>query len=236
MSQAFTSYNSYVLVMAEMAAINDVNEPNFQAILPAMIDYAEQRIYRDLNLLATITRATVAATPNSRNVILPQVNGANFVAVQGVNVMIGTQRASLVPKSRYFVDFFNGGNEQSVAGQNPMVYAMLTDQIILIAPAPGSAMTVEIVGTVRLTALSASNQQTFLTQNLPDLFLAASMVFLSGFQKNFGAQADAPQASQSWESQYQNLRKSANDEEIRKRYNTAVNYPAISVMAASPTN
>jgi hypothetical protein len=37
--------------------------------------------------------------------------------------------------------------------------------------------------------------------------------------RDFGSQSDNPAQAQSWESQYQNLIKSANKEEMQKRYN-----------------
>lgn len=50
-----------------------------------------------------------------------------------------------------------------------------------------------------------------------DLFVAAAMVFMSGYQKNFGAQADDPKMAMSWETQYQALLRGAMDEEARKK-------------------
>jgi hypothetical protein len=74
------------------------------------------------------------------------------------------------------------------------------------------------VGTTRPTPLSAANPVTFLSANLPDLLLAASMVFMAGYEKSFGAQSDDPQLAQSWETQYGKLFASANTEEARKRF------------------
>jgi hypothetical protein len=48
--------------------------------------------------------------------------------------------------------------------------------------------------------------------------MAASMVFASGYMRNFGSQADDPRMSQSWESQYQLLKASAQTEQARQRF------------------
>jgi len=48
--------------------------------------------------------------------------------------------------------------------------------------------------------------------------MAASMVFGSGFMRDFGSQTDDPQQSGSWETQYQALLRSADVEELRKKY------------------
>ena len=45
------TYTTYQTQVSEMAVVSQT-DPNFVAILPAMIDYAELRIYRDLDLLA----------------------------------------------------------------------------------------------------------------------------------------------------------------------------------------
>jgi hypothetical protein len=99
------------------------------------------------------------------------------------------------------------------------MYYMKDQWTIILGPAPSAPYNIEILGTIRPVPLSPTNSQTFLTQYLPDLFTAASMVFMSGYQRDFGSQSDNPQQAQSWENQYQLLFKSANAEEMRKRYN-----------------
>jgi hypothetical protein len=107
----------------------------------------------------------------------------------------------------------------STAGSGvPTHYAMITDQTVIFGPAPDAAYTAEIIGTIRPTPLSSDNTTTYLTLYLPDVFFAAGMIFGSGWQKNYGAQADDPKMAVSWESQYQALLMSANIEEQRKRY------------------
>jgi hypothetical protein len=46
----------------------------------------------------------------------------------------------------------------------------------------------------------------------------ASMIFVSGYQRNFGRQSDDPAMSQSYESQYQALLRGATVEEYRKKF------------------
>jgi hypothetical protein len=87
----------------------------------------------------------------------------------------------------------------------------------LLGPSPDSAYSVEVYGTFRPTPLSQQNPNTFLTTYLYDLFMAASMVFISGWMRNFGSQASDPQMGMSWETQYGTLKASANLEELRKK-------------------
>jgi hypothetical protein len=95
---------------------------------------------------------------------------------------------------------------------------MITDQTIIVGPSPDLAYGMEVIGWGRPKPLSATNPTTYLTLELPDLFLAESLIFGYGYLKDFGAAADDPQGSVSWSSHYDKLWQSANAEEQRKRY------------------
>lgn len=213
-------YTTYSQALAELM-VTETAQANFVAILPSIIDYAEQRIYRELDLLSTVVRdSSGVLSTNNRNFTLPTSVGT-FIVVLGANVITpaGTApdsgtRNPLVPVSRDYLDYA----WPSVTGASmPTSYAMITQSAIIVGPWPDAGYVIEVVGTQRPTPLSASNTTTFLTVNLPDLFMAASMVFSSGYQKNFGAQADDPKMGASWENQYQLLKASANVEEFRKK-------------------
>jgi hypothetical protein len=200
--------------------VTSVGDPNFVAILPTIIDYAEQRIYRELDLLTTVTRDTTGALLTSdRRFTFPQ----HFVTSQQINVItpagtvdpaLGT-RVPLTPVTKEFLD-----NVWPSAGgaATPQYYAMVTDQTIIVGPWPNGAYQVEVVGTVRPDPISAVNPTTFLSLYLPDLFLAASMVSASGYMRNFSAQSDDPRMAVSWEAQYQALKASADVENMRAKY------------------
>ena len=215
------NYSTYVTALSTLLVIPSSNT-DFTNILPDCIDYAEQRLYRELNLLSTVIRdASQALTPSSRDFVLPAANGA-FVVVNGINAITpagstpanGT-RNRLVPLS---LDTLDTIWPSSVGSGLPTGFAMVTQTAIVVGPWPDAAYTVEVVGTTRPMPLSATNTVTFLSANLPDIFLAASMVFMAGYEKAFGAQSDDPQLAQSWETQYGKLFVSANTEEMRKRF------------------
>lgn len=218
------NYTSYVAELQALAPTTAA-DTDFLAILPGAIDYAEQRIYRELDLLSTVVRDSSGnAVANSRTFTLPSAQG-RFVVLQGVNVItpVGSTpangaRNALIKASRDYIDFVWPSETAAGASTVPQYFAHVTDQIIVFGPPPGSAFNVEAVGTVRPTPLSGTNATTFLSQYLPDLLIAASMVFISGYQKNFGSQADDPKMAQSWEQQYQTLFASANAEEVRKKF------------------
>lgn len=217
------TYTTFVSQLSNLMAA-DSSTTQFQTMLPGLIDYAEQRIYRELDLLSTIVKdASASLTANSRNFTLPSAQG-RFVTVQGVNVITPVSTAPdsgtrnfLSPKSRDYLDaVWNSASGATV----PRCFAMITDQTLIVGPWPDSSYTVEVIGTIRPAALSSTNTTTFLTTYLPDLFMAASMVFASGYMRNYGAQAGDPQMATSWEAQFERLLASANIEELRKRFSS----------------
>lgn len=218
MSYTYTTYKA--ALAAELVV--DVADPDFLAILPTIIQDAEQRIYRELDLLSTVVRQTGATTLGDRDFTLPTGSG-RFVVTNGINVITpagesnpdaGT-RTPLLPVSRDYMDAVWAS--ASVTGE-PVCYAMITDQEIIVGPPPDATYTLEVIGTIRPAALSEANATTYLTDYLPDLFFSASMVAGAAWQKNWGASADDPKMAVSWEAHYQTELASANTEEQRKRY------------------
>ncbi len=215
------TYSTYITALSTLTVIPASNA-DFQNILPDCIDYSEQRIYRELNLLSTVVRdASQSLAQNNRNFVLPTAQGV-FVVINGINVITpagsspdnGT-RNPLMPQARDYLDLV--WPSANVSGL-PTGFAMITQTAIVVGPWPDQAYTMEVIGTQRPLPLSQSNPITFLSANLPDLFLAASMVYFSGYMRNFGAQADDPKMAASWQQQYDLLKASADTEEFRKRF------------------
>lgn len=215
-------YNTYISQVSNMMVIPS-SDTNFQTMVPGMIDYAEQRIYRELDLVVTqITDNSTTVTASNRNFTLPTSIG-KYITVDNVNIITpsgsdGTNgtRNPLTPVARDFIDMVYPSGQ--LATGIPLFYARASDNALIFGPSPDASYSIEVVGTQRPTPLSSNNSTTFLTSYLPDLFMAASLVFGFGYMRDFGGQADNPGASQSWESQYQLLFKSANSEEMRKKY------------------
>ena len=104
----------------------------------------------------------------------------------------------------------------------PAYFAMLDQSNMLVGPWSDNNYLVEIVGTIRPQSLgngtNNTTNTTFISLYLPDLMLMATMIYISGYQRNFGRQSDDPQMAQSYESQYQALLKGAMVEEARKKF------------------
>lgn len=227
------NYSSWVTDLSTLLVVDETNAP-FLAILPACIEYAEGRIYRDLDMLnANIQDGSASCTPSSRNFVLPTSVGT-FLIVDSLNVITPASTAPdsgtrhvLTPASR---DYISATWPSGTGATVPQYYAYISQNTalspaqpqVIFGPWPDAAYRVEVCGKFQPAALGSTNTTTYLTANLPDLFLAASMVFMTGYQQNFAAQGgDNPQMAVSWESQYKTLMASAATYEARKRFSGA---------------
>lgn len=218
------NYTSYVASLANFMATTTVSNPDFDNFLPNCIQYAEDRIYRELDLLNTVVaNSTQTLTAGNRSFALPS-NGTNgvFYTVTGINVITpqgatpdtGTRNQLAAVTLDYLNAVWNSNKVLAV----PQNFAMINQFNLAVGPWPDENYILEVVGTIQPEPLSATNPTTFLTQYLPDLFFAASMILASGYMRDFGSQSDNPAQSQSWESTYQTLLKSALLLELRKKY------------------
>ncbi len=213
------TYNSYVTAIANTIVVSSA-DTNFLTMVPDMISYAENRIYREVDFLRTqVTDANTTVSSGVRDFTVPSSVGY-FVSVDTINIITPVtasastgSRVPLMAVTREFIDTVYPSG-QTITGV-PEFFAMNSDTDIILGPAPDAAYVAEVVGEMRPAALSSTNSSTYLTQYIPDVFFAASMVFAFAYQQNFGGQADNPQTAQSWESQYKTLVQSAAIEQLR---------------------
>ena len=220
------TYSSYVAQISNIMVISS-SDPNFQTFLPGAIDYAEGRLYRELDLLATsIVDTSVVCSSGVQSITLSTAQGT-FLVVERVNLYssAGTTSSNTTRVPLYFTtpEYIEAVYPSPLSSNCglPIVVARPNDTILSFGPTPDQAYGVEVWGTYRPTPLSSGNSSTWLTQNVPELMIAGTMVFAAGYMRDFGAQSDNPQMALSWESQYQALFKSANVDELRKKYQSA---------------
>lgn len=232
------TYASYIQAIATLAVIplsTDANgylttaSEEFNQLVPQMVNYAEQRMQRDLDLLASQTNSTSYALTAGSDQLAVAVN--DFFNVQSIGFVSGAKTTQLTPVAKEFIqavyndssyaappEFFApfGGDVATLGG---------TSTVFLIGPRPDQSYPVQIVGMGRAPSLAqfagtpqAATGTTWLATWLPDLLIMASMVFISGYQRNFAASGNDPQAPINYESQYQTLLKGATVEEARRRF------------------
>lgn len=223
------NYTEIVTALSTLTVM-PADNTDFVAILPSTFAYADGRIYRELDMLTANVRDSSSSTSAlTRNFNLPTSVGT-FLIVDGINVVTpastapesGTRRP-LIPVSRDFLDL----TWPSTTGATvPQYFAYISQNTtlspaqtqVILGPWPDDTYRLEVIGKIQPAVLSSSNANTYLTDNLPDLYIACAMIYLSGFQRNFGSQADDPRSAMSWEKQYIDLRDSAGTWEARKRF------------------
>jgi len=214
---------SYIQQIATLAVV-DPTDTAYVTILPQMITYAENRIYRDLDFLQTSTSITgYTLTAGNRTLTIPQ---GTLVVSEQINIItpVGTSnpnsgtRNSCLPTTKEFLDIVYGAS--SYVGM-PVCFAPFNDNLFYFGPFPDANYSVEIVGTYRPDSLSSTNKTTFISLYLPDVFIMASMIYVSGYQRNFGRANDDPQMAVTYESQYNSLLKGAAVEEARKKFESS---------------
>jgi len=233
---------SYVDQISTMAVV-DATDPDFLVILPQMIAYAENRIYRDVDFLFTSTSSTAyALTVGTRSINVP---AGTFVVPEQINLItpvgisnpdLGT-RVPLLPTTKEFLDAVYGAS--SSTGQ-PKYWVPFDDYTFLVGPYPDAAYNVEIVGTIRPQSLGNGTNNTvtstFISLYLPDLFIMASMIYIAAYQRNFSsALGNDPQMPITYETQYQTLLKSAVSEENRKKFEASAWSSQSASTTATPT-
>ncbi len=234
--------NSYKTQIATMAVVAET-DPAYLIILPQMITYAENRLYRDLDFLFTsIASTSYTISANSRTITVPT---STFVVPEQINVITpsGTTnpdsgtRNPLLPVAREYLDAVCGSSSSTGL---PQYFANFggnanSNWTFLVGPYSDASYTVEIVGTFRPDSMSVTNQTTFISLYLPDLFIMASMIYISAYQRNFGRANDDPQMAVTYESQYQALLKGAMTEEYRKKMEGAAWTSKSASPVATPT-
>lgn len=228
------TYNSFVSEIATITAITSgvlVNgDNNFNGIMDALIDYAEGRLSRDLDLpIQTLTSTDSVCSSGDRTFSI--INAAALYGFGGEPLVIEclniqtpagatssySTRVPLIPTSLALIDAVYPNAASSCCGL-PVYFYRVSQQQLILGPAPDQPYRTEITYTYRPSALSATNPVTWLSRNLPEMMIAAGMVFAAGYMRDFGSQADDPKMAQSWEAQYNTLLKAASPETARMNF------------------
>ena len=191
------TYNGYVNQIATMAVVNTTTvngviqgvDTAFNAIIPQMLNYAELRIQRDLDLLPSVVPRTYTISPYTN---MLQISVDDFVTIQTVQITQPYLPAvSLQPVSKeYMQAVFSNPNNLGT----PAFFAMTggdlssggsTYNSIMFGPYADESYPVTIYGTIRTptlysfaTTAQANTSTTFISTYLPDLLIMASMVYI----------------------------------------------------------
>ena len=165
---------SYVSQIATMAVVEET-DPAFLTILPQMITYAENRMYRDIDFMFTSTSlhgATFVLTVGNRNLSF-NINLASnsdaaagtFVVSEQINLLTDANgnaaattdpdtcvRTPLLPTTKEFLDAVYGSSLTANRGA-PQYFVPFNETLFFVGPVPDQAYPVEVVGTYRPNSL-----------------------------------------------------------------------------------
>jgi len=213
------TYSTYTATIANLMEVG-VTDPNLQQIFPSMIDDAEIRICQDVDFLGAVVTDSSAATVSGVRTI-----GWNplFFALETINAIspagqtnpdAGT-RNPLLPSTKQACDYLY----PDVTGSGiPQFFGRVTQSTAVVGPFPDQAYTLEITGVQRPLPLSATNTTTFISTYLPNLLVAASMIYAAAYQQNFSAAGDNPAQGVNWKSHYDDILKSSVIEQARMKF------------------
>lgn len=252
------SYNQYIQnigVMAvaptqETTGVYSFVDPPLQTIIGQMLNYAELRISRDLDLLSSQTSNIYTLTQGVNVFPLP-VNDFQTVQTLEIVQLSGGVVANATPLTPVSKEFIQNVYSGLYSAGTPEYFAMYGDNFggeqdsftnILLGPPPNYAYSLRVTGTALAPSLyqsavigNADTVYTYISAYYPDLLMMASMIYISAYQRNFSATSDSADMGQTYEKQYQALRLGAVPLENRRKSQgsgwTAYSTP----IAATPT-
>lgn len=172
---------TYPTLIALLGAYVEDNSSEFTSAVNGCVNRAEERVLRDLDLsiFNTVSSTTTSSGQASTN---------KSVAQSPVHNVFFTAAGSHAEKrSREYIQLHGGSGR-------PLYYC--DDQTnIYWAPVPDSAYAVALTQMIRPTPLTSSNTTNWLTENVADLLLWASLVECEAFLL-------APERVQEFEGKY----------------------------------
>ena len=232
------TYNLYVTQIGTMAVVETQTvsgvvvgvDQAFNDIIPQMLNYAELRIQRDLDLLPALISKSYTLSSGAGTFTIPTEDLVTVETVQ-LTTPVTLSLAPLLPVTKEFLQnlyrnpattgvpkFFAMAGGDTATGGN-------TSMNVMVGPYSNATYTIAVRGVQRVPSLAkyntsgpASTTTTFISSYLPDMLIMASMVYISAFQRNFGRMSDDPSMAQSYEGQYQMMLRASMAEEYRKKF------------------
>jgi len=235
------SFNAWVQAVGVMSVAQTQNNSGvwgfvdapLQNVLPQILSYAEGRIQRDIDALQARSSNTYTLTQGVNLLQIPindflVIETLEWTQISGTGAIVNS--TPLIPVSKEFIQNCYSGLFSTGC---PKYFAMYGDTFgdgantnvnILLGPPPNYAYPVQVTGVIRMPSLyqyaipgPADTSYTYISQWLPDLLMMASMIFISGYQRNFSANSDSKDMPVNYEQQYRTLLAGAIGEENRKK-------------------
>lgn len=192
------TYAELVRALEVLCATTVAEDTEFAAILPTALRAGELQCLRDCDFPSARRVSTVVLAAGSAVVAEP----VGMVVPRALWVRAGVAGQVRRPLERRDVSYLHEYAPDATVVGEPRYFATQDAGFFRVAPAANAIYSIEVEHTFRPPGISAALTTTWLSERYPDLLLYACMVFLSGYQKNFGAQSDDPQMPGSWAGLY----------------------------------
>lgn len=187
--------NTYNGILAALQAFAEDDNTEFQTSIPDIIEMAERRVAKDLDLEIWHRSATAAMTIGVATVTKPAPPaGELLVATKALWLSGGALTRPVWPERRAYDYCVMHG---SIANGVPKYYAESAEGTAgwFFSPSPDATYTVNIRYLGRPPALAPGNQSNWLSTNVPELLFKACLAESEKFLK-------ADERSALWEKDY----------------------------------
>ena len=230
------TYNAFVSEIANLAVYQTQTvsgvvqgvDASFNAMFPGILNYAENRIQRDLQLEQAVVLNAYALPTGANTINIPV---GDFIAIESATV----NNIPILPSSNEYIQ--NVYTSPGTQTGKPEVFCVqggdtathgATSMILQFGPWADQNYTVSLRGLSMLPSLysyanstQAGMATTFISTFLPDLLIQAAMVYVSEYQRNFGATSNDPQMGFAYEQVYQELLRGAGTNEARRKFESS---------------
>lgn len=156
-------------------AVEDwLNKPELVEVIPTFIELAEARFNRELRVNSMLARTVATATSDYVELPTDWLQHSSIVVTAPNDVVSSLVYVS--PDEYY--DIRKNGQTGT-----PRYYTIVNSDIVLY-PAPGGSVTMEITYYQKIPALTASNQTNWLLQRSPDLYLYGALLEAEPYLQN----------------------------------------------------
>ena len=194
---AVSSYTTIKAAIADWLARSDLT-----AAIDDFIDLTEARIYSDPELRLRFMETALSVTISSGVAALP----SDFLALKHANISGSpTQWLDIKPAQWIYMHY------PLRASEAKPIYVAVDGGNLIFGPYPDSGYTVNGIYYAKATALSASNETNYWTNNAPGLILFGALVESGPY---IGDDSRLPM----WEAKYQQIRTQLIEQEAREKF------------------
>ena len=182
---------TYDSLLSSIQNYNTDNSPDYITEYPNIVQLAQDRIIKDLNIAYFDTNQSISSA--SVTITKP----SDMIAVKTIFVYVNSERQFLQQRTRGYIDYY-WQNPGSVG--TPKYYADNGTTQWKVAPTPDMSYTYQVNYIARLAYLTSVNQTNWLSTTYGELMLDATMIISKNFFREDAVTENGE--TKNWESIY----------------------------------